>query len=122
MKFNGIEHLDNFDEEHIFWVELSSLPAYIQKLARVIDGEDYDPTAFGACVLHDIETGMMYFVEDHDLETDFIGNIFYIDINGEKHWFSAKISNTLKKSIFKACRDMSKREIERRNIPPCINN
>lgn len=112
LKFNGIEHCDNFDEEHIFWVELSSVPTYIQKLASAIDGKDYNPTAFGACVLHDLETDQMYFVEDHDLEGDVFRNIFYIDNNGDKHSFSVEISNTLKNHIFNACRDMSKLEAE----------
>lgn len=120
MKFDGIEHSDRFEEERIFWVELSSVPEHIQKQAREIDGEEYAPDAFGACVQHDLQTDELCFVTDTDPETGAGQNIFYIDNDGEKHWFPAEIPNVLTAQIFKACRDMSEEETARESKPSII--
>lgn len=101
MKFNGIESLDHYQDATIFWSGLSDPPADLKKEAIIIDGKDYRETCFGMCVIFDAETQKFDFVVDMD--RDKACNVYYIDNNGDKHWFACEIPEELAKRIFTEC-------------------
>lgn len=103
MKFDGIEHCDLFDDESIFWTELSDAPMSIQNIAKEIDGENYDPRCFGMCICQDIDSKQFEVVQDIDISTGITKNIFYIDNDGEKHWLHAELSKEFINQAFAAC-------------------
>lgn len=103
MKFNGIEHFDHFDSETVFWGELSDLPQDIQNEAKKIDGEEYSGDCFGICVHHDMETSKFSIVTDTDLSTGEARNIYYIDNDGDKHWFQSELPEDFVNQVFETC-------------------
>ena len=108
MKFNRIEHQDEFPGDAIiFYVDLADLPQYHQEQAKMIAGEDYCDSAFGMCIGYDIKKNEFYISEDIDTSyptPDHKCNIFYIDYNGDKHWMQADIPVELISQIFEACK------------------
>ena len=96
ISFNGIEHYDNFGDSVIFWCVAGDVPKkYINKAKR-IDGDDYLDACFGACVVFDAE-GFHMCQEEVDCE------LYYIDNDGDKHWFDKKFTNAEAKQFFEAC-------------------
>ena len=102
MKFNEIETVDLLQDVTIFWVALSDMPEVVQNKARGIDAEEYDAQGFGACVGYDIAQNKLFFFTDEDAATGG-GNIYYVDADGDKHWFQVEIGDDLTKQIFDAC-------------------
>ena len=104
MKFDGIEHFDKFDEVIIFWIDASEMPPDIQEQAKQIAMEDYEEDWFGLCVHYNFEDKEFYIVTDTDFETGESCNVFYIDYDGDKHWFKTDIPDEFVAEMFEACR------------------
>ena len=102
MKLNEIETVDFFQDVTIFWAALSDMPEAVQGKARGIDGQEYDAQGFGACVGYDLAKNEFFFFTDEDPATGG-GNIYYVDSDGDKHWFRVEIGDELTKQIFDAC-------------------
>ncbi len=107
MKSSGIEHVDYFDDESVFWVNLSDLPQDIQAQGKAIDGEEYNATCFGMCISHYLKEDEFVVVEDSDTATGNPGQIYYIDNDGNYHWMEAKIPEDFCKQIFAACAEIN---------------
>lgn len=105
MKFKRIEHFDHFDTETILWADISCVPEEIQRNAREIDGEEYNPNGFGVCIYYSWSKREFDVVTNTDLEYNKSQNIYYIDINGDKHWFEAELPQEFMNEVFAACRE-----------------
>lgn len=103
MKFDGIEHYDHFEDETVFWGEMSGLPQDIQDWAKAIDGEAYNPNCFGLCVFHSQTTKEWAIMTETDLSTGESLNIFYVDNDGNKHWRKAELPEEITQQVFEAC-------------------
>lgn len=102
MKLNEIETVDLFQDVTIFWVALSDMPEAVLNKAREIDAQEYDAQGFGACVGFDFAKNEFFFFTDENPATGG-GNIYYVDLDGDKHWFRVEIGDELTKQIFDAC-------------------
>lgn len=111
MKFNGIEHFDRFEDGIIYWAEISDVPDAIQSKAQQIDGPAYNPNCFGLCVCYDTATNKFELVTDTDLSTGSSRNVYYIDNDGNKHWYKSDLAPAFIEQIFGAC-DRLVREIK----------
>jgi len=103
LKFNGIEHFDHFTDETIFWAEISDVPAAIQEEAKKIDGDEYHALCFGMCICYDWAEKEFAIVTDTDLSTGSPCNIYYIDNDGDKHWFQMHIPDEFARQVFAVC-------------------
>lgn len=104
MKFKRIEHDDAFEGDvTIFWIDISDPPQELQDIAKEIDGCDYNPEAFGVCVNYSFAEKKFYVVVDLGETEDDRRNIFYIDRDGDKHWFETEIPQELVDHIFEEC-------------------
>lgn len=103
MKLDRLEHYDKFFEnEYLFWLDISDLPEAVQAKARKIAKKDYDSECFGVCVGCDGKTDGFYLVTDMD-ETGEPRTIYYIDRDGDKHWFPCEIPPEFLKQVFAEC-------------------
>ena len=84
---DGVEHWDHFQDETIYWLDLSDMPEPIQQAARRIDGKAYNDRCFGICVVHDLATNEYAVVTESGTSPEVDRNIFYVDNDGDKHWF-----------------------------------
>lgn len=98
-----VENYDLFDDVISFWVSISGVPQSIQAKARQIDGDKFNPDCFGLCVNYDFEGKEFYVVVDTELSAENPGNVYYIGIEGEKHWFAAELSQMFLEQAFLAC-------------------
>ncbi len=103
LHFIGIEHYDEFPDAVLFWVDISNPPLEIQKAAKNIDGQDYRAAGYGMCIFYERAGNCFDIVTDTDLDTGDSRNIFYIDRDGNKHWFQLDISKEFSAQIFAAC-------------------
>ena len=103
MKFDQIEHYDHFDTETIFWADISDMPEVLQGKAREIDGAEFNPSCFGVCVIYDWAKKEFDMIVDVDPSTGKHCNVYYIDTDGEKHWFKAELAPEFTQEIFAAC-------------------
>lgn len=103
LSFDGIEHIDVFEGEFLFWVNLSNPSKEIQEKAKEIDGENYEPGKFGLCAIYDRARKEYDLITDTDPVDSTSRNIFYIDDAGDKHWFTAEIPDDFLKEVYKAC-------------------
>lgn len=103
MKLNGIEHYDHFETETVFWLDISDLPGAIQDQAREIDGGEYDDRRFGICAIYDWGEKAFDLITDTDLSTGESRNVFYIDLDGDKHWFKTDLDAAFIQRVFAAC-------------------
>ena len=94
--FSEIEHFDNFGDSVIFWCVAENVPKkYINKAVQ-IDKENYSSNCFGVCVIFDAEGFHMC--------QDSLGcELYYIDNNGDKHWFEKVFIKEESKAFFEAC-------------------
>lgn len=92
MKIDSIEHVDDFEDEVVVYVQLSDPSEELEKQAKEIDGENYLPNCFGICYVKDVESGEMFSV------TEFNDDIYYIDNDGEKHYLEM-ISDKFDKEV-----------------------
>lgn len=103
MKFKEIAHIDHFDDATIFWAELSDVPLHIQIEAQKIDGAEYSATCFGMCINYDMATKEFAVVTDTDRFTRDVGNIYYVDNDGNEHWFQAEMPKEFMNQVFATC-------------------
>ena len=98
--FKEIEHIDDFDETTIFWVDIAgqSVPEHIKKQAQAIDKENYDKDCFGVCIQHNYQTGKTYVIQNEDGE-----ELYYIDNKGDKHWFAYELSELERNDFCQKC-------------------
>ena len=104
MKFNGVEHFDLFEDEIIFWAEIHDPPQAIQDAAKKIDHQEYDPKRFGVCIYLGTGTNEFDMITDSDPSTGESRNLYYIDVDGDKHWFQAELPEPLLQEIYAECR------------------
>ena len=92
----GIEHWDNFGDSIIFWCVAGDVPKkYIDKAVQ-IDKENYSSDCFGACVIFDVD-GFHMCQDSPDCE------LYYIDNDGDKHWFEKVFTDEEAKTFFEEC-------------------
>lgn len=94
LKFNGLEHHDDFDDEIICWVDVSGVPERFVREAEDIDGENYSSDCFGVCLLYDKDKKAFTAIEDRPG-----AQLYYIDNDGDKHWLSYPLNETEIRSI-----------------------
>lgn len=83
IKFNGIEHIDEFEGDcNIIYIEVTNIPEWMAKEAKSIDKEEYLDSCFGMCFIEDVD-GL-------GISTENGNNLYYIDTNGDKHWFNVE--------------------------------
>lgn len=82
------------------------MPEPIQQAARRIDGKAYNDRCFGICVVHDLATNEYAVVTESGTSPEVDRNIFYVDNDGDKHWFQADLPDTLVKEMFSCCEDV----------------
>lgn len=102
MKFNEIETVVLLQDVTIYWVALSDMPEAVQDRAKEIDAQEYDAQGFGACAGYDFAKNEFFFFTEEGSATR-NGNIFYVDTDGDRHWFRVEIGDELTKQIFDAC-------------------
>lgn len=103
MKFKQVEHYDHFDTETLFWVDISDMPENIQDKAREIDGAEYSPSRFGVCVIYDWTKKEFDLIMDAVPFTGEERNVYYIDMDGDKHWFKVELAPEFTQEVFAAC-------------------
>ena len=108
MKLVRIEHYDDMDDSVIFWLDVSDVSLSNQKRARRIAGSDYEPDCFGVCVTYDVETKEYFLI--YDTEAGGRDYLYFIDMDGDKHWLPAKITRAFREEVFAACREVIDRE------------
>lgn len=121
MEFNGIEHYDQFEDETIFWTIITDVPQVIQNEAKAIDREEYSSDCFGMCVCYDKENKKFDVVTDTDLSTGASCNLYYIDNDGDKHWFQADMPQSFVYQVFAACNQINERPTEK-DFADCISD
>lgn len=116
MEFKRIEHYDIFEGDVvIFWADISNPPQTIQAIAREIDGPNFSPDHFGVCVNYSFEEKDFYVVTDTGMSPEDQRNIFYIDQDGDKHWFKTDIPQGLFNQIVGECKKIVQgTELEKR--------
>jgi len=123
MEFKGIEHYDIFpDDVIIFWADVSNPPKEIQAAAREIESWNFSPNCFGLCVNYSFAAKKCYLVTDTGNSPEDCRNIFYMDQDGDKHWFRADIPQDLLNQVFDECgktaKDIEKALSASRTDPP----
>lgn len=97
MKIRCIEHVDEFGpNERTFWLEVEDIPRELIEEAKAIDGENFDISCFGICV---IQTGSSWFVCMDEPGRD----MFYIDNDGNKHWLQYIVSTEEEHDAIEYC-------------------
>lgn len=94
--FNEIEHYDNFGDSVIFWCVAGDVPKkYIDKAVKIDEG-NYSSDCFGACVIFDAE-GFHMCQDSPGCE------LYYVDNDGDKHWFDKEFTDKEAKTFFEGC-------------------
>lgn len=104
MQFNNIESFDHFQDETIFWAALSDPPAKLKTAASRIDGDNYNESCFGVCVIFDAKSQKFDFVVE--MEGNNAHPVYYIDNDGDKTWFACEIPEELSRCIFSECQQI----------------
>lgn len=87
LNYKALEHSDDFGTEVVCWVEVTGVPDKFVEVAKLIDGGNYIGDGFGVCIQYDKDTGEFVAVEDAP------GcNLYYVDNNGDKHWFHYEVN------------------------------
>ena len=104
MKVRCIEHVDEFGKnERTFWLEVEDIPRELVEEAKAIDGENFDMSCFGICV---IQTGSDWFVCMDEPGSE----VFYIDNDGDKHWLKYETSTEEEHDAIEYCINNIKEE------------
>ena len=106
MRFDSVEHFDHFDDEILYWINLSDIPEPLQQAARKIDGKEYSETCFGMCVAYDLSDNRFTVVSEIDRLTGAECSVFYIDNDGDKHWLQADLPDILLNEVINACKEI----------------
>ena len=100
-----MEHYDKFwDDEYICWVEVKDIPQKFIKQAKQIDGDNYSEDCFGICVSKGEDDGWCVCQDAPGCE------LYYIDIDGEKHWMKYVLSEAEYNNAINFCEDYVKYE------------
>lgn len=103
MKLDQLEDYDKLiDGVYLFWLNISDLPESVQAEARDIAKEDYDPKRFGVDVGYEPDSNSFYLVTDTG-ESGEPRTVYYIDLDGDKHWFASEIPPEFQTQIFAEC-------------------
>lgn len=90
MRLDGVEHWDHFQDETIYWLDLSDMPEPIQRRQGELM-ERHTMIEALVYVLSIIWPQMsMPLLPKAELLRRWIGNIFYVDNDGDKHWFQGR--------------------------------
>ena len=103
LKLNGIGSNEHFDGVSAFTAEISGLPQSIQDEAKKIDGEAYNASCFEMYIYYDLETGAFTVSTEKDPATGEDCNVYYVDDNGDKHWFKVEMPEEFTSEVFAAC-------------------
>ncbi len=103
MEAKQVEHYDFFDEAIVFWIDINGVPQDIQNMARQIDKENYNPDCFGICVDYVFETNQFIVIIDTEHSVAQPDNCYYIDNDGEKHWFRVGLEQEFLEQAFLMC-------------------
>ena len=103
MEFKQVEQYARFPDTTIYWAAISDPPQEIQNQAQEIDGEAYDPDGFGVCVFHDLSTHEFALMTEKAYPTNENRSIYYVDIDGNRHWFKTDLAEEALKEIYDAC-------------------
>lgn len=98
--FKNFEHIDDFDGDKIMWIEVHEfgIPKDIKMKAQEIDGDDYNGDCFGICINYDCVIPELYVCQD-ELNCE----LFYIDNDGDKHWFEYQLNDIETYFFFNKC-------------------
>lgn len=116
----GMGQIDHFEDESIFWVCVTDVAVHIQNKAREIDGEFYSPNCFEICVCRDKSTSELSIVTEEDSATGEKCNLYYVDNDGNRHWFYEDLPEQLSKRLFSEC-ERAYAEHERQAMRPSIS-
>lgn len=105
MKVNTVINIDNFDGDYICWLEVKNVPKQFIKQAKQIDKENYFSSCFGICVVKDTDGGEFWNVTTESS----IGQLFYIDNLGDKHWMAYELTEEEEKQAIDFCKDYIKK-------------
>lgn len=104
MIIDQVEHYDIFEDDVIiFWLDISDVPQALQTEARQIAGEHFEPNYFGVCANYSFQERQFCIVIDTEASTVHPSNIFYIDCDGDKHWFTTELSQAFIEQVFLMC-------------------
>ena len=101
LKINGVINIDKFDEDYICWLEVTNIPKIFIKQAKLIDGKNYNSTCFGICIVKDNECEEKWNV----ITESFIGQLFYIDDYGTKHWMRYNLNDNEETQAIEFCKN-----------------
>ena len=104
MKLNTLFIIYNFYGYYICWLEVIDVPKTFIKQAKLIDGENYNPSCFGICVTKSIDGGEFWNV----ITESFIGELFYIDNYGTKHWMRYELTEEEEIQAIEFCKNYIK--------------
>lgn len=100
--FKNFEHTDDFDGDKVFWIQIHEfgIPEDIKDAAKSIDEENYINDGYGVCVNYNADANEFHVVEDAP------GcELYYVDNNGDKHWFKYSLSEMETYMIISKCID-----------------
>ena len=120
MLITGMGQIDQFEDESIFWVCVTDVAVHIQNKAREIDGEFYSPNSFEICVCRDKSTSELSIVTEKDSATGEECNLYYVDNDGNRHWFYEDLPEHFSKRLFSEC-ERAYAEHECRAMRPSIS-
>lgn len=104
LKVEQVGYYDILDDDGvIFWVDVSGVPPKMQAEARLLDGSSYDPNCFGVCVNYNFKQCQFSLVTDTEASEGYPSNLYYMDSSGDKHWFTAELTQTFMEQAFLAC-------------------
>lgn len=104
IKVNDVINIDNFDGDYICWLEVIGVPSIFIEQAKQIDGENYNSFCFGICVTKDTDGGEFW-----NVVTEVpIGQLFYIDNWGKKHWMKYELTEKEESQAIEFCKNYIK--------------
>lgn len=104
MKINCPINIDKFDEDYICWMEVTNVPEQFKTEAKQIDGEYYDSTCFGICVVKSVDDPKVWNV----ITESSVGELFYTDNWGTKHWLEYDLTDDEKTQAIEFCKNYIK--------------
>ena len=99
IKIKCIDHIDDFGNDKVFTIVLQEVSLYKNR-AMKIDKENYSSDCFGLIVNYDADENEYCICQD-----EFDCEIFYVDNNGDKHWFNYKLSEDEANEIIECCKN-----------------
>ena len=104
MKLESVEYADHFEDETQFWVSVSDVPGHLRAEARKIDGANYSDSAFGMGAYYDVPADKFELMTEIPFGTSDLCHIFYVDNDGDRHWFPLEIPEDFINQVFAECK------------------